>query len=61
MNCPECGHTFVGPDCYNIEQDGDTYINYIGVYCPWCRKWFGWTEIFTLSEITPPEEMKGEE
>ena len=61
MKCPECNHTFVGPDSYSIEQNGDTYINYVGVYCPKCRKWFKWTETFPLSGITSPEEMKGEE
>ena len=61
MNCPKCGHPFTAPDCYETEQDGDTYINYISGYCPWCSRWFEWKEIFTLSEITSPEEMKGEE
>ena len=61
MKCPNCDHTLAKPDCYSTEQDGDSYINYISAYCPYCRKWFEWKEIFTLSEITPPEEMKGEE
>ena len=61
MNCPKCGHTFVDSDCYSTEQDGDSYFNYISAYCSWCRKWFEWVEVFTLSEITPPKEMKGED
>lgn len=58
MNCPKCGHTFVAPECYSTEQDGDSYINYLSAYCPWCCKEFGWMEVFTLSEITPPEEIQ---
>lgn len=58
MNCPKCGHTFTDPECYSTEQDGDFYINYINAYCPWCRKWFEWMEIFTLSETTSPEAIE---
>lgn len=58
MNCPKCGHIFATPDYSSTEQEGNSCINYISAYCPWCRKWFEWMEIFTLSEITPPEEIK---
>ena len=58
MKCPECGHTFVDPNCYTSGQNGDYYINYIRAHCPWCRKDFGWLEVFTLSKITQPEEIK---
>jgi endogenous inhibitor of DNA gyrase (YacG/DUF329 family) len=58
MKCPKCGHTFIHSDSYSTIQDSNSYIDYMSAYCPLCRKWFEWKEIFTLSEITPPEEMK---
>lgn len=61
MKCPNCNHTLTQEGYYSTEQDGDTYINFVSGLCPLCYKWFTWTEIFTLSEITSPEEMKGEE
>ena len=58
MKCPKCGHNFPNSDWCRTEQNSDSYINYITIYCHWCHKWFKWMEIFTLSEITPPEEIK---
>lgn len=60
MVCPKCGHVFSNSDCYSTEQDGDIYINYISAYCTWCRKYYEWKEIFTLSEVTYPVEMEEE-
>ena len=61
MKCPNCSRTLTHVGYYSNEQDGDTYINSVSGFCPVCCKWFEWAEIFTLSEITPPEEMEGEE
>ena len=61
MRCPNCDHTFVHSDSYSTIQDGNSYIDYMSAYCPLCHKWFECMEIFTLSEITPPKEMKEDE
>lgn len=55
-NCKICGTEMQDFTGYDSEYTGDRHYECVRAFCPHCKKWYRWIEVYTLSQIEDFEE-----
>lgn len=55
-NCEVYGTEMDNFEGYDTEYYGDLHEEYVRAYCPHCKKWYKWIEVFTFSHCEGFEE-----
>lgn len=55
-NCKVCGTKMECFEGYDSEYTQTSHLEFVRAYCPLCRKWYKWIEIFRFENIAEFEE-----
>lgn len=54
--CKVCGTTMQNFEGFDSEYTGETHYESVRAYCPKCKKYYRWIEVFTFSHCEEFEE-----
>jgi hypothetical protein len=55
-NCKVCGTLMEDFEGYDSEYYPSEHYEWVKAYCPHCRKWYRWVEVYKLTSIEDFEE-----